>query len=68
MNSLNNSKIAEYYLMFARMLFDIRFKVKYFNHHIFALSTIRLKLQRFMNLEAGPCFADIWYVDKLRHF
>ena len=30
-NLINNSKMAEYYSIFAQMLFDIRFEVEYFD-------------------------------------
>ena len=30
-NSINNSKMAKYYSIFAQMLFNIRFDVQYFD-------------------------------------
>ena len=61
--------MAEYYLIFARMLFDIRldigFEVKYFYitfllRLLFNLGYRGLLFASMMNLKAGPRFAEIW--------
>ena len=44
---LINSKMAKYYSIFVRMLFNIRFEGEYLKLSIFALPTIWLRLQRY---------------------
>ena len=48
-NLINNSKMAEYFLIF-NIYFDIRLEVEYFDlyHQFFASPTLPLRLQRFV--------------------